>query len=226
MQDFTYWYESASKAVGSEAALKKRLPKVLSPAQLATKSDAYFLSMMCLRVFQSGLQHKMVADKWPRFEAVYFGFDPQKITRLSDEQLEAMMVSGGLIKHWRKTLAIRSNAMMVAEKSASHGGFGRWLAEWPVSEAVALWRCLKKEGAHLGGHSGPRFLRMAGYDTFLLTDDVVMTLKAHGVVDREPSTIKELNDLQSLFAQWSAQGHCPQAHISRMISLLAPMSRR
>ena len=226
MQDFTYWYESACKAVGSKAALEKRMPDLQSAEQLAKKSDAHFLSFMCLRVFQSGLQHKMVLDKWPRFEEVYFGFDPQKIVRLSDEQLETKMQSGGLIRHWRKTLAIRTNAQMVMEVSGAHGSFGAWLACWPVDNAVDLWRFLKKEGAHLGGHSGPRFLRMVGYDTFLLSEDVVVTLKAHGVIDRAPGTIKELAYLQSRFSQWAAEGGRPQAHVSRMISLLAPMNKR
>ena len=226
MQDFGYWQDAACKAVGSEAALAKRLPTVLTPAQLARKTDSALLSLMSLRVFQSGLQHKMVAQKWPRFEQVYFGFDPQKLVRLSDEQLEQMMMQDGLIKHWRKTQSIRSNAAMIIDKADSHGSFGRWLSKWPPSNAISLWRLLKKEGAQLGGHSGPRFLRMAGYDTFLLTDDVLVALKAHGVIDRAPTTIKELDRLQALFTHWSEQGSCPQAHVSRMISLLAPISGR
>lgn len=224
--DFDYWHQCAVKNVGGEAELKRRIPRVLAKRSLVSKSDNYYLSLMSLRVFQSGLKHKMVLDKWPRFEKVYFDFDPAKLVLLSDERLDQMMHQEGLIKHWQKTKAIRTNAALVLEKSQEHNGFGRWLAQWPRENIVGLWRELKKQGAHLGGYSGSRFLRMAGVDTFLLSEDVVAVLKAHSCIEREPRTIKELEQTQQLFNVWAEQGKCSLAEVSRTISLVADLRER
>lgn len=226
MIDFEYWKTAAITIVGSDEERRRRLPRGLSKKTLRSKPDSYFLSKMCLRVFQSGLQHKMVLQKWPAFERVYFDFDPAKIVLLDDERLDLMMHSEGLIRHWQKTKAIRTNAAMVLAKAEEAGSFGRWLLDWPKTDTVGLWRVLKKEGAHLGGHSASRFLRLAGYDTFLLTDDVIAVLHAHGCIERAPTTIKELDSVQALFNAWADQGDCSLAEVSRTISLLAGVNER
>ena len=61
------------------------------------------------------------------------------------------------------------------------GGFGAYLAGWPGAEMVGLWDDLAKRFSHLGGNSAPYFLRMAGKDTFLLTNDVARALQHWGV---------------------------------------------
>lgn len=226
MQSFDYFYEAATKVLGSEKALVERLPEVISSKKINTRLDSEYLSLMCRRVFRSGLQHKMVDAKWPAFEKAYFGFDPQKIILLSDEHLDKRMQTDGVIKHWGKTKAIRVNAQLVITKSIQADGFGRWLSAWPSEQIVDLWQILKKEGAHLGGHSGSRFLRMAGVDTFLLSQDVVDVLLAHKLVDREPKTKAELMQVQEIFNRWSAQSGKPLAHVSRVVSFLAPLSAR
>lgn len=226
MHDFSYFYDAAVKVLGSKSELEKRLPAVLSKRQLNARSDSEYLSLMCRRVFRSGLQHKMVDARWPAFEKTYFEFNPQKLVLLSDEQLDQRMHSEGVIKHWGKTKAIRVNAQLVLDKSDEAGGFGRWLSNWPTENIVGLWQVLKKEGAHLGGHSGSRFLRMAGVDTFLLSQDVVDVLCAHGYIEREPKTIVEQKQLQSLFNQWASYSDWPLSHVSRVVSFLAPLRER
>lgn len=226
MQSFDYFYEAATKVLGSEKALVDRLPQVIGSRKLNARLDSEYLSLMCRRVFRSGLQHKMVDAKWPAFEKAYFGFDPQKIILLSDEQLDRRMQTDGVIKHWGKTKAIRVNAQLVITRSNQANGFGRWLSAWPSEKIVDLWQVLKKEGAHLGGHSGSRFLRMAGVDTFLLSQDVVDVLVSHKLLDREPKTKAELIKVQEIFNRWSAQSGKPLAHISRIVSFLAPLRER
>ena len=226
MYDFEYFYNAAIKVLGSEKELQSRLPEVLSTRKINACSDADYLSLMCRRVFRSGLQHKMVDAKWPAFERAYFGFNPDKLVLLSDERLDRLMQSDGLIRHWGKTKAIRVNAQLVIDKSATSGGFGRWLSSWPKDSIVGLWQVLRKEGAHLGGHSGSRFLRMAGVDTFLLSQDVVQVLKAHGYIDREPKTKAELAHVQDLFNRWASEGGWPLSHVSRVVSFLAPLRER
>jgi 3-methyladenine DNA glycosylase Tag len=78
---------------------------------------------------------------------------------------------------------------------------------------------LKKQGAQLGGNSGPSFLRMVGKDTFLLTDDVVAALVAQGVVDKRPTAQRDLRAVQQAFNQWQQESGRPLCQISRLLSM-------
>lgn len=193
-------------------------PEPLTEPALAAVPDDRLFSDMTRRIFRAGLKHSLVDAKWPAFEQAFFGFDPRKVQLLSDEQIEAMMQNDALIRHLGKLKAARVNALMVAELSDAHGGFGRFLAGWPVTDIVGLWALLKKQGAQLGGNSGAYFLRMVGKDTFMLTDDVVTALKAQGVVDKKPSAQRDLKQVQAAFNHWHQESGRPMCQISRVLA--------
>jgi 3-methyladenine DNA glycosylase Tag len=110
------------------------------------------------------------------------------------------------------------NAQFVLDIAREYGSFGRLLADWPSSDIVALWKLLAKRGNQLGGMSAPRFLRMAGKDTFVLSDDVVAALKAQEIVDKSPTSLKDLALVQAAFNTWQEQSGRPLCHISMMLS--------
>lgn len=190
----------------------------LSDEALAAIPDDRLFSDMTRRIFRAGLKHALVDSKWPAFELAFWGFDPEKVQLMSDEQIEKLMQNEALIRHLGKLKAVRENALMVSELSRQHGGFGRFLANWPVTDIVGLWTRLKKEGAQLGGNSGAYFLRMVGKDTFMLTDDVVIALKAQGIVDRKPSAQRDLKLVQAAFNQWHEESGRPMCQISRLLA--------
>lgn len=190
----------------------------LSEDELAATPDDRLFSDMTRRVFRAGLKHALVDSKWPAFERAFFGFDPYKVSLLSDEQIEKMMQNEALIRHLGKLKAARANALMVSELSGQKGGFGRFLADWPVTDIVSLWTLLKKEGSQLGGNSGAYFLRMVGKDTFMLTDDVVTALKAQGVVDKKPTSQRDLKQVQEAFNQWFEESGKPMCQLSRLLA--------
>lgn len=217
----TPWSEIEDRArdkAGGSAGLEAQLPQVLTRETLAKKPDSWFLSAMTRRVFQAGMQHRVINARWPEFERYFWGFEPDKLMLLSEEQLEKAMLEPGLIRHWTKLRTIPFNAGILADISKRHGGFGRWLAEWPDRDLVRLWRTLGQQFDRLGGMSGPRFLRLAGRDTFLLTDDVIQALKLYGVVDSKPTRKADLEHVNRQFLVWSEQSGRPLAHVSRILS--------
>ena len=221
IRSFEWIYSQALKRFPSPADLEANLPISLSKRALLARSDADYLSIMCRRVFRAGLQHKMVDGKWPAFEKACFGFNPRALAALSDEGLEDILQAKGIIRHWGKLKSIRTNAVMVADLAQAHGRFARWLVDWPSDDVVGLSFELKRQGAHLGGHSAQRFLRMAGVDTFLLTDDTVAVLVGLGVVDRPPTSKAALREVQLVFNNWAIESGRPLCEISRTISFLA-----
>ncbi|WP_210396833.1 DNA-3-methyladenine glycosylase I [Motiliproteus sediminis] len=199
-------------------AILARLPRVVAPELLAQQGDDRLLSDLCRRVFRAGLKHSLVDAKWPAFEQAFHGFDPQRIVLMSDEQLEALMQNGALIRHWGKLKSVRHNAQMVCELAMEHGSFARFIAAWPGAEIVGLWSVLKQQGAHLGGQSGAAFLRLIGKDTFRLSPDVVAALKAQQVVDRMPTSKRDLGLVQQAFNRWHDQSGLPLSHISHLLA--------
>ena len=114
-RSFDWIYTQALKRFASVQDLEAQLPRLASRKQLIARSDAEYLSLMCRRVFRSGLKHKMVDAKWPAFEKACYGFNPRALAALSDEGLEDILQAEGIIRHWGKIKAIRTNALLVCD---------------------------------------------------------------------------------------------------------------
>jgi 3-methyladenine DNA glycosylase Tag len=211
--------KTASKRVGGEEALAARMPAVKSPQELRAMPDDRYLSLMSLRIFRAGLKHSVVDARWPTFEEVFHGFAPRRVRAMSDEALEALMSDTRLIRHWGKMKSVRANAAAMGEISAEAGSFGAWLADWPATDIVGLWQALAKAFQQLGGNSGPYFLRMAGKDTFILTQAVIPALNHWKVFSGEPKTKADRARVQALFNDWAAATGKPLAHLSMTLAL-------
>lgn len=219
MRHFDELYATACLHKGGESGVEGNMPSYASIEQLIAKPDRDYLSSVCLRIFRAGLKHSMVDAKWPEFERVFHHFEPRACAHLSDEYIEDCMHNTALIRHMGKLKAIRANAMYVLECSEQYGGFGEYLANWPTDNIVGLWLEMKKKGAHLGGNSAAAFLRMVGKDTFLITSDVLAVLQHDGIVEKLPSSQKDLRLVQNAFNLWQAQCERPLCEISRVISM-------
>ena len=219
MKDFDWLYQHVLERLGSARQLEALLPKPATASQLQAEDDAFYLSTICRRVFRAGLKHSVVDNKWPGFEKALFQFNPRRVAMMSDEEMDALMGNTDIIRHWNKIKSIRHNASFMLEIIDSYGSIGNWLAQWPTDDVVGLWTLLKKEGAQLGGNSGAYFIRMAGKDTFVLTEDVVVALKAQGIVDKRPTSQKDLKRVQAAFNQWAEQSSRPLCQISRLLAM-------
>ncbi len=219
MARFTPILERARKRAGGAEALEAELPHPKSDAELRALGDDRYLSLMSLRAFRAGLRHALVDARWPAFEEVFDGFEARRVRAMSDEDLERLMANRRLIRHWGKIKAVRDNAAAMIEVSASHEGFGAYLADWPATEVMALWRDLARRFRQMGGNSAPYFLRMAGKDTFLLTGDVVRGLIDAGVVTRKPTVRDDRAAVQQAFNGWAAETGRPLCQLSRILAL-------
>lgn len=217
--DYQWLYEYALRRKGSITELENSLPQPATEHELIARTDDRYLSLMTQRVFRAGLRHAMVDARWPVFEEVFWGFDPDKMILLSAEHIENCMQDARLIRHLGKLKSIPRNAQMILDVRQTHGSFGQFLAQWPSTDCVGLWRFLHKRGYQLGGRSAPGFLRMAGKDTFLLTDDVVAALIAQGVIDKRPTSQTDLKLTQSAFNQLQESSGRPLCQLSAMLAL-------
>jgi 3-methyladenine DNA glycosylase Tag len=218
MQDYQWLHEHCLNRFGSVAALEARLPRPRQSSELSAQSDDRYLSTLALRVFRAGLKHSLVDAKWPAFEQVFFGFDPEKVVLMGGEHLERMMQDTRIIRHLGKLRSVPINAQMILDIAHEHGSFANFIAQWPVTDITGLWRYLQKHGNQLGGLSAPRFLRMVGKDTFVPTHDVVAALNAQKIVDRVPSSLRDLAATQAAFNAWHEQSGRPMCQLSVMLA--------
>lgn len=218
MRDYKWLHEFCLNRFGSAKALEAMLPQPRSDAELRALSDDRYLSLISLRIFRAGLKHSLVDAKWPAFEEVFFGFDPEKVVLMGAERLESLMQDARLIRHLGKLKSVPRNAQFILDVRHEKGSFGTLIADWPVSDIVSLWKYLAKQGNQLGGLSAPRFLRMVGKDTFVPTDDMVAALKAQGVIDKAPTSLKDLAAVQAAFNQLQAESGRPLCQLSVMLA--------
>ncbi|MBD8680667.1 DNA-3-methyladenine glycosylase I [Pseudomonas sp. CFBP 13719] len=218
MQDYKWLNEYCLNRFGSQKALEARLPTAKSAAQLRKISADRYLSTMALRVFRAGLKHSLVDSKWPAFEEVFFGFDPEKIVLMGAERLERLMQDTRIIRHFGKLKSVPRNAQMILDVAMEHGSFGDFIADWPVEDITGLWQYIAKHGNQMGGLSAPRFLRMIGKDTFIPSWDVVAALNAQEIVDKVPSSKRDQAAVQAAFNQWHAESGRPMCQLSAMLA--------
>lgn len=219
MRDFQWMLEYGINRFSSLKALEARLPQPATKTQLISVPDDRYLSLIALRVFRAGLRHSVVDAKWPNFEEVFWQFNPEKVVLLSAEHIERLMQDTRIIRHLGKLKSVPRNAQMLLDIRHEFGSFGAFLAQWPEDDVVGLWRYLAKHGHQLGGLSAPRFLRMAGKDTFVLSDDVVAALVAQDIVTKRPTSQRDLALVQEAFNAWQAQSGRPLCQLSMLLAL-------
>ncbi len=218
MRDYAWLSSYCLNRFGGVAELEARLPQPRSAEALRALGDDRYLSLIALRVFRAGLKHSLVDAKWPAFEEAFFAFDPHKVVLMGAEHLERLMQDSRLIRHLGKLKSVPRNAQFVIDVARERGSFGQLIADWPSSDIVGLWKYLAKHGSQLGGLSAPRLLRMIGKDTFIPTDDLVAALKAQGILDKAPTSQKELAAVQAAFNQWQAESGRPLCQLSVMLA--------
>ncbi len=221
MVTFDSIFQAAAERKGGAAALEESLPQPATIRALRERPDHRYLAEMTRCVFRSGFVWQIIDRKWEGFEEAFAGFDVGSCVMLSDEDLERLSVDERIVRNAAKIRSVRGNAAFVREIREEHGGFGAFLAGWPRDDFVGLWQVLKERGERLGGQTGRFFLRFSGWDTPLLTRDVVQALVARGVVDRPPTSRRALHTVQEAFRIWRQESGRPYCQISRILSATA-----
>ncbi|BCX16373.1 MAG: hypothetical protein KatS3mg117_0055 [Geminicoccaceae bacterium] len=210
--------EEAAIARHGRPAVEARLVTPRSPEELRALPEDRYLSAMSLRIFRAGLAHALVDRKWPAFEEVFAGFDPDFCAALPDERIEELLADRRLIRNLPKLRAVRANARAILELRAE-GGIGAWIAAWPEEDIVGSWDELARRFQQLGGNSAAHFLRMVGKDTFILTDAVVRALRQWGVVEGEPAGKPGRAAVQAAFLDWRKEAGRPLCQLSQILAL-------
>jgi 3-methyladenine DNA glycosylase Tag len=210
----------AAKRKGGEKALQSLLGAAPDNDALTKVPDDRILSTMTERIFAAGFVWRVIEQKWPGFEAAFLGFEPKTLLFQPDEFWEGLTRDDRIVRNPQKIRSVRDNAAFVDRVSKEHGGFGKFLAGWPADDQVGLTAWLAKHGSRLGGNTGQYLLRWLGWDTFILSKDMVLALRDAGLdIGENPSSKKDLASIQAQINGWANESGLSRAQISRILAL-------
>jgi 3-methyladenine DNA glycosylase Tag len=220
MKPFSTIRARAAKRKGGDAKLVALLPKIKNAKALAQITDDRVLADMTKRIFSAGFAWSVIEKKWPGFEEAFLGFAPKRLLAQPDEFWERLAGDARIVRNAQKIMSVRANAKFISDIAAEHGSFGKFLAEWPVTDQIGLIDLLAKKGARLGGGTGQFFLRFIGKDSFVLSGDVVACLRDAGLdIAEHPSSKKDLRKIQDQFNAWAEETGLPMTHLSRICAM-------
>src|SRR6201996_736544 len=210
----------AEKRKGGASALEKLLPAKPNMTALAKMADDRLLAEMTQRVFSAGFAWSVIENKWPDFEKAFLGFKPAKLVFQPDDFWDTLLSDARIVRNGAKIASVRENAAFVQEIAKEHGGFGKFLVNWPASDEIGLLNLLTKRGSRLGGHTGQMFLRFIGWDGFVTSQDVVACLRDAGLdIATEVKSKGDLAKVQAQFNAWAEETGLPYVHLSRICAM-------
>ena len=166
--------------------MERLLPKPKSARALARVSEDRWLAGITRYVFYAGFVWKVVDNKWDGFEKVFGGFDPARVARKSDKQMEKIAGDERIIRNRTKVWSVRDNARWMVEVGAEHGSFAKFVARWPEDDIARLYEVFGRDGSRLGGDSGKWFLRSMGKDTYMYSGPSFASLMTSFMTASQP----------------------------------------
>lgn len=131
--------------------------------------DRKHFEMLILEGAQAGLSWETVLRKREAYRKAFKGFDPEKVARMTDDELEEQLKNPGIIRNRLKVGATRKNAVVFLNIQKEFGSFNSYIWQWvdgkPINgkrktikdvpartaESDALSKDLKKRGMSFVG---------------------------------------------------------------------------
>jgi hypothetical protein len=107
---------------------------------------------------------------------------------------------------------------MIKDAANEFGSFAQFVSQWNSNDVIGLWEYLKRNGARLGGNTGPYALRFLGVDTFLLSRDVEGYFVQHKIISGSARSKRSLNAIQSAFNEWREQSGRSLTELSQLLA--------
>ena len=203
---------------GGAASLAAKMPVLKDTKSLARIPDHRWLSDMTKRVFQAGFNWTVIEKKWPDFEDAFEGFEPRRWHMMSDADIDRLLADARIVRNGAKIAAVQVNATLLCQLADQYGAASRAFSNWPPEDFVGLLTMLQKRGSRLGGATAQWLMRSMGKDGFVLTSDVTEALIREGVVNKPPTSQRDLKAVQAAFNIWRNQSGLPLAYISRTLA--------
>ena len=89
--------------------------------------DRALFELLCLEGAQAGLSWRSVLDRREGYRAAYHGFAIERVAAMTDDELEAILRDGPVIRNRLKVVSVRDNARAARTVIAAEGSLDRFL---------------------------------------------------------------------------------------------------
>ena len=106
--------------------------------------DRQLFEMLVLEGMQAGLSFAMILKRRAAYRLVFHGFDPVKVAKMSDEELEELRQDQRIIRNRLKIYSARRNALVFLKIQKEFGSFDRYV--WAFVDhkpIVGKWKVFK-----------------------------------------------------------------------------------
>jgi DNA-3-methyladenine glycosylase I len=141
------------------------------------KSDSEYFDRMCKAVFSAGLNWRVIENKWSGFRKAFEGFVPEKVAKLSETEIRALMKDPDIVRNEKKIRATVQNAKTMVELKKEFGSMRSYIDSFGRKEEK-LQDELQSRFKHVGPSSARTFLWMVGYK-LTPTKEEKMWMKGH-----------------------------------------------
>lgn len=100
------------------------------------RDDLKLFEMLILEGFQAGLSWITVLKKRENFRRAFFKFNPNKMAKMTEEDIDRLMQDPGIIRNRLKIQAARTNAKAYLEVKKEFGSFSEYL--WQFTDNKTL----------------------------------------------------------------------------------------
>jgi 3-methyladenine DNA glycosylase Tag len=124
-----------------------------APPQIEATRLADYLEVMTKAVFQSGISWRVIESKWSGFEEAFDRFDPERVAKLTPEDVDRLAQDTRIVRNRKKIEATIDNAVELLALEQEYGGFRNYLRahgsyEATVADLTKRFRFLGKTGAY------------------------------------------------------------------------------
>ncbi len=109
-------------------------------------NDRRLFEKICLEGFQSGLSWLTILRKRPAFRKAFAGFDPGKVARFTEGDVNRLLGDAGIVRHRGKIESTINNAARAAVLKKEFGSLDAYFWGFQGKDAGDLARDLKNRG--------------------------------------------------------------------------------
>jgi hypothetical protein len=118
------------------------------PGQILEPAPRDYLAVMTRAVFQAGLSWSAIAKHWEAYETAFDAFDPVRVARYTEGDVDRLMRTDGVLHSARKIRATIANAQALLQVEREYGDVSHYLAAFP--DYAALVKDARKRFKFMG----------------------------------------------------------------------------
>lgn len=107
--------------------------------------DRYLFEMLILEGSQAGLSWETILKRREAYRKAFHHFDPVKVSKMSDNELNSLLDNAGIIRNRLKIYAARQNALVFLEIQKEFGSFSNYVWNFVGAKPIVTRRASLKD---------------------------------------------------------------------------------